>query len=168
MKFPASYLIPVLLLAFAACGPAEVTTSVTVNRPVSTVWNEFNDSTKLKLWLTGLQSIERIEGEDGQVGGKYRMLFQEDGNTFELIETVTEFQPEQALGFSVYHESMTTDLRFTFTPVDDGTRIDLSNTTAGNGVFWSLMVGLMGSKIKERHDQEFAAFKKMVETPPTP
>lgn len=152
------------ILATAACSETKVTTSIEIDRSPEQVWAAFNDVSRMDQWVTGFRSAELIEGERGAVGSKSRLVFEEDGNTFELIETVTALEPRKSLGLSVYHESMTTQLDYAFAPTDQGfTLVTISNRTRGNNLFWSVMLGLMQSTIKERHDEDLAAFKKMVE-----
>ena len=62
---------------------------IEIDLPRDKVIELFDSVENLYKWQTGLQSFEHLSGEPGQVGATSRMVFQSNGNTIELTETIT-------------------------------------------------------------------------------
>lgn len=73
----------------------QYTSEVLIDRPREHVVNLFDDPDALHDWVHGLQSVEPLSGEPGQIGARSRMVFDRDGRTTEMVETiVTRDLPE--------------------------------------------------------------------------
>lgn len=62
---------------------------VTIDLPRDEVIALFDSAENLPKWQPGLQSFEHISGDPGQVGAKSRMVYDENGRTIDLTETIT-------------------------------------------------------------------------------
>ena len=66
------------------------TTEIVIDLPRDRVIELMDDVDNLKHWQAGLQSVEHISGQPGQVGAKSKMVFDENGRTVEMVETITK------------------------------------------------------------------------------
>ncbi len=64
--------------------------SVEINLPLARVIELFDDPRHYTSWQKSLVSIERIEGEHGQVGARTRLEHKMGGRAITMIETITE------------------------------------------------------------------------------
>ena len=62
---------------------------ITIDLPRDKVMELFDDPDNLPKWQPGLQSFEQISGEFGEPGAKSRLVYDENGRTIEMIETIT-------------------------------------------------------------------------------
>lgn len=60
-----------------------------INVPLDRTIELFNNSENLKEWMMGLQKLEHLSGERGQVGAKTKMYFDWGKRKTEMIETIT-------------------------------------------------------------------------------
>lgn len=60
-----------------------------INLPRARVIELFDDPDNLSKWQPGLQSFEHISGELGQTGAQSRLVYDENGRTIEMIETIS-------------------------------------------------------------------------------
>ena len=78
------------------------TIDVIIDRPVNEVVEHFDDSDKLREWMDGLQRIEHLEGEPGEVGAKSKLYFDMGNRQIEMLETIKEKNlPEKFSGLYV-------------------------------------------------------------------
>ena len=88
-------IILALIIGFIAIGFIKPTyeggVSVTVNAPVSTTFEYFNNPDNMAKWMDNFKSIENISGEKNQVGSKWKLVYDENGKDLVMTETVTAF-----------------------------------------------------------------------------
>lgn len=71
------------------------TSEVTINKPITQVWDFFIDESKTKLWQPTYLSTEVIEGKRGEVGSKNKMKFNNKGKVMEMMEEIVEKIPNK-------------------------------------------------------------------------
>jgi len=96
--------------------------STTVNKPVEEVFKTFNDNTIITEWIPSVKSFEAIEEIEGKIGSTYKLVVDENGNNFEMIETVTEFVENKKIGLKFDAQGMLKSDKITFT-MDGGNTI---------------------------------------------
>ncbi len=67
------------------------TCEVTINKTRDEVIKLFDSTENLYKWQKGLVSFEMISGEVGVNGLKSKMIYDENGKTMEMIETIEKF-----------------------------------------------------------------------------
>jgi hypothetical protein len=65
------------------------TLELPINKPRAEVWKAFDNPQNMKNWQRSLISFETISGTQGQPGAVSKLMFEEHGRQFELIERVT-------------------------------------------------------------------------------
>lgn len=64
------------------------TTEITIDLPRERVTDLFADPDNLSKWQPGLQSLTHLSGEPGETGAQSRMVYDMNGRTIELTETI--------------------------------------------------------------------------------
>lgn len=79
--FAAGYFVP----------EVHYTTKAVVERPLDSVWLDFNNIDLIDRWIPEIEKVEVINQEPGIQGNRYRMTAVNGGKTTVLTETVAEF-----------------------------------------------------------------------------
>jgi uncharacterized protein YndB with AHSA1/START domain len=119
---------------------ARFTCSVTINRPIEEVFAVLTDPTRSPEWSKHSVRGELLTEGPPRVGSRRRTVVKGFGGigTMESVFEVTEVDPMRAVALRQVSASWggTGATRYTFTPVDGGTRVDWT---------WELNpTGLMG------------------------
>lgn len=64
-------------------------TEVTIDLPRDRVVELFDSRENMYKWQEGLKSDEHLEGEPGQPGAKMKLVYDQNGRSMELTETIT-------------------------------------------------------------------------------
>lgn len=65
-------------------------TEIVINKPREEVIALFDNIENMSKWMVGLKSFEAISGEPGQPGAKSQLVFEQNGRTIEMVETITK------------------------------------------------------------------------------
>ncbi|PKQ62232.1 hypothetical protein BZG02_13010 [Labilibaculum filiforme] len=106
-----------------------------INRPVSEVFQLFNDRDLLSEWLTEVKSFETITETENKIGSKYKMMIDNDGKIVELIETLTAYKENEMIEMDFVANWMHKSNRFTFEKSDKGTRLIAKYSIEGTNPF---------------------------------
>lgn len=159
--------LAIVVLIFFAIGilMPEVTYSneVTINKPVPETFEVFIDESTMSYWVPGFKRIDLIEGEPNARGSKYRLIVEDDGEDFELIETITGFERNEFFSMTIDNEVLTNEVRVTFLPLNDQTKIVALNNVKGKGAFMKSALALMKSHFIEQGDVSYQKLKNLVE-----
>jgi uncharacterized protein YndB with AHSA1/START domain len=138
--------------------------TVTINKPVEKVWEQFMDPENLKHWLTGFVSAEHISGNAGQPGSVSKLKFKERGKLMEVMETVVASIPNHQYTFDMEHSSFQakTDIRL----VSIGSRTEFIQTTQffPKSLVMKLMMLIMKGAMKKQMEKELISLKYFIET----
>ena len=66
------------------------TLELPINKSRAEVWKAFDNPQNMNKWQRSLISFETISGTQGQPGAVSKLMFEEHGRQFELIERVTD------------------------------------------------------------------------------
>jgi uncharacterized protein YndB with AHSA1/START domain len=119
-----SYAILALFIVFVLIGQlfgkVVYTSEVIVNQPITKTWNVFTDTSKMDKWVPGLISIELANGENGQVGARYKMLVLDGGTEYEMYEKVMESEPEKKYVFELENDVRINIVSYEFSEISPG------------------------------------------------
>lgn len=136
---------------------------IEIDKPLKEVYRAFKEPDNLPRWLQGLQRIEQIRGNPGEVGSVTKQIYLERGRTVEMIETITAHEPERFFAGTLEGPGMQGDLRVDF--VDRGEKTGLrfsGNFKPCSFMMWLLMPFMKGS-IRNRQIGDLQTFKGLVE-----
>lgn len=143
------FFIIALILLFLLIGLVKPTVSygheITVDKSVEESWAVVLDESKYPLWLEGYKSIELIEGEEGAIGSKYKVIVNpgEGQPDFEMIETVVDYKENQFVNLHFDSEMMDFDQITTVAVKNGKTTIKTDSKVAGKGIMMRSMFALM-------------------------
>jgi len=66
------------------------TTEIRIEVPLNTFINKIDNFDNIKHWQLGLESVEHISGDPGQLGAKMKLNFLFGNRKMEIIETITK------------------------------------------------------------------------------
>jgi uncharacterized membrane protein len=136
---------------------------VTINKPPNEVWKKFTNSDNMGKWIQGFKSIELVSGEQDTVGSKYKITVEDDGQTFEAIETVKEFVENEKFAFRLEGDMLTDDIIVTFANKGLTTEMVQSETIVAKGILWKALFYWMQSTMSARSQSNLNNFKRFVE-----
>ena len=138
--------------------------TVTINRPVETVWDKLMNPDNLRFWLTGFVSAEHISGEEGKPGSVSKLKFLERGKEMEIKETAISIKPKQQYTFRMEHTSFENEVDIRL--ISFGSRTEMIQTVhfIPKQFFMKLMMALFKGAMKKRTENELIRFKNFVET----
>lgn len=142
--------------------------SVTVDKPVAEAWAVQQDASKLGLWLDGFKSIELIEGEQGTIGSRYRVVVNpgQGQPDFEMIETVNSFKVNDHIDLAFDSDMMVFNQRTSFSESNGQTTITTKSEVNGKGMMMRSMFALMsimGNSFQVQEEKNIEALKKVIE-----
>jgi len=125
----------ILLLLFLATGifvkETTYTVSTEVNKPVEKVFKTFNDHTIIAEWIPSIKSFEAIEEKEGLIGSTYKMIVDENGKEFEMIETLTDYEINKKVELEFDAQGMLKTNLITFISDGDKTIITIEAVCKG-------------------------------------
>lgn len=136
---------------------------IEINKPLTEVYQAFNDPENLPRWLKGLQRTEQISGNPGEVGSVTKQIYLERGRTVEMIETITAHEPERFFAGTIDGPGMNGTLRVDFVDKGDTTGMRFSADFQPCSFMMSLMMPFMKGAISRRQIGDLETFKRMVE-----
>ena len=141
---------------------------ITVNKPIKEAWAVYQDESKLGEWLEGFKSIELIEGEDGEVGSKYKVIVNpgEGEDDFEMIETIVSKEEFDHVELTFDSEMMRFDQTTTFSETDGKTTIKTDSKVSGKNLLYRSMFATMeilGGSFQGQEVKHVEALKKLIE-----
>lgn len=137
---------------------------VIIERPIAHTWKVFTDPDNTGKWLEGFKSIETIEGEPMTVGSKFRIVFLQDGEEFEMLETMTAIDENERFAFDLETEVHTGSVDIRFSELDSmQTEITAVTVSEGKNLFMKSMFVLMKGYFQSMSDQQYAKLKEVIE-----
>ncbi len=159
--------IAVLVIGFFANGllnpTVSYTTEVEVNKSVKESWAVFSDESLLDQWIIGYKGMEVLEGEKDQVGSKYLVKMEHDGEPFEMTETLTAIEKEKQYTMHFDSEAMGQDVDVQFSAKDaNTTTIHVDATVAGKDIFMKSMFAFMKGTFQKTSDDMYGRLKTLI------
>lgn len=140
------------------------TNSILINRPIDQSWKIFSEEKFMAQWMPGFQKIEKIQGEPFQKGSKFKLYVKENGQSYEMIETVVECIPGKLYEFELENGILHNHVKFEFKEPQQFTTeiVSTNEVTAQNWFLRSLFV-FFKSDFKKQEEETLQALKRVVE-----
>jgi uncharacterized protein YndB with AHSA1/START domain len=143
------------------------TCSVTIDRPLEEVFAVLTDPTRSPEWSKHSIRGELLTEGPPRVGSRRRTVVKGFGGigTMESVFEVTEIDPLRAVGLRQVSASWggTGSTRYTFTPVDGGTRVDWAWELNPTGLM-GLVMGPMLPLIRRMFQSDLENLKGLMES----
>lgn len=137
---------------------------IEINRPPGAVFQALTDSELLPQWVSGLKSSKLISGKTENSGAIYSMIVEDGDQTVAFEETITRFEPDSILSYSLDSKSVRGSVSIKCMPESTNTRLQVSTKLVGNVWFSRSLLPLIKHSIFERNDSDYNNFKLLMET----
>lgn len=156
-----------LLLIFLSLGlfvpEVDYQTEALVDQPLSTTFALYADKDNIKKYIPEVQVIEAITETPQVVGSKYRMVILNNGETTEMVETATVYEPNVKIGLHFDAGMMQKDDLYTFIAEGDKTKILGEHTARGNSYYARCVFALFKKLFTEIDQGYLDSFKDWAE-----
>ena len=166
------FLITIVLIVIAfftagiCCPAVSYESKVTVSKPVETSFGVFTNAMKLSDWITGLKGIGWINGNQNEVGSKWKFIVTRFGSDYELIQTLTAFRQNELFTSNSDNEAFTNKVEIKFISKGASTEIIASSKLEGKNILWKSAFA-SGQFFLHKQDQEmYDKLKEIIEKEP--
>jgi hypothetical protein len=127
------------------------------------VWQAFDNVDNLQKWQPTLQSFEHQSGQPGQPGAVSKLIYDENGRSVTLIETITARNKPTAFSGTYDNSAVFNVITNLFEALaDDQTKWIMETEFRFKGLF-RLMAPFMKKSICQRNDEDMDRFVALVE-----
>ena len=134
-----------------------------VNLPLTETFELFNDASKMKDWMTGLQSFKTIEEKPGLVGSRYEIVVDAQGEFVRMEELVTAFKQNEKVGLTIESDEMIKKDFYTFQAKGNQTFIQNKASITGKTYFLKCLFASFYFFIKGEDQAILDSFKAYAE-----
>lgn len=138
-------------------------TEIIIDKPRDLVVSQMRDKEASFKWMEGLKSFDLIEGEMEQVNSKYKMVFENNGKTQSMIETITHFDPPKKITTTYEMGSVWNECVNRFVEFETKTKY-IMDTEFKFGFPWVLFAWAMKPIFKKQTLKGMIDFKNYVES----
>jgi uncharacterized protein YndB with AHSA1/START domain len=135
-----------------------------IDKPRSEVWQAFNDPEKRKAWQTSLTATELLNGTPGQLGAESKLMFEENGREYSLIEKIISCQAPESILQSYENQFSINTIHNSFLEQGQNQTLWITET---DYKFKTLLMKVMGPVYKKnlvaRTQRDMQRFKEMME-----
>ena len=139
---------------------------VTVNKSAETSFRVFTSAFKLFDWVTGLKGIGWIGGLQNEVGSKWKFIVTQNGNDYELIQTLKAFKKNEWFVSNSDNELFTDDVDVKFISKGTSTEIIATSTLKGKNIFWRSVFVFAKFYLHGNDQKMYNKLKEVIEKEP--
>jgi hypothetical protein len=159
--------ITALVLIFFSIGmfieEFEYETQTLVNADPASAFTVFSNPANTGQWLPGFVRFEHVKGEPMTEGSQWKLVIAENGDEFEMLESVTLIKPGKQFSFVLENDILQTEVDIFFEQQGDKTLIRSVNKVKGNGLFWRSLLPLMKSMMKNQAEYSYNRLATLIE-----
>lgn len=130
------------------------------------VFSWLDDPERAKEWMTGVTRSEFIEKTPEKVGTTFHEYIEKDGRGIEMLDTVTEYVPDERFAVHLESDINTVDVVFSLADREGGTRLTQEVDLRLKGALGAMGLFLESSirkKVQAQAQREFAGLKQLCE-----
>jgi uncharacterized protein YndB with AHSA1/START domain len=162
----AAVILAILIISFLFVGivsPSyEFTCSVQVKASPEKCWSVYQDTTQMKQWNEGFQSLKLKSGEYRKPGSVYELIIVQD-KMYVMSQKLTDIQEPAHASFELDNDVMKSKYTFSFTREGNETLIQNHYHVTGNNPFWKSILFLSRTMIESKMNEELILLKKEIE-----
>lgn len=162
------FFLLLFLLAGIVKPTIEYDNGIVVSASPEISFSTFKDTSLMKLWITGLTRFEYMEGTMDEPGSKWKLHLNQDGNLYEMTETLTIYEENKRFAFLLNNEVLVSEVDIRFTPSKQGTIISVHNKVTGNNLFFRSLFVLTGSYFRTESQKMYENLKLIIDKSQVP
>ena len=160
-------IIIILTVAFLVTGLVVKETtyqaSVTIDKPISEVFNEFNISENTKNWIPEIISIETVNENLGKTGSVYNIVIENQNQEIMMTQRVIAYVPNEKVTYYFDAENMLKKDDYVFFEKDGATVITLKSACNSKTYIMSCMIPYFKGKLEDQSQLYLDNFKEFIE-----
>tara|TARA_B100000497_G_C7658064_1_gene396211 strand:- start:992 stop:1492 length:501 start_codon:yes stop_codon:yes gene_type:complete len=141
----------------------EYSSHVSINKPLKEVWAVYQDEGKMRDWLEGFESIELVKGNRNDIGSEYIVKMNQEGQTFEIKETLKSYKEFENINFDFDNEMMLMNYNTEFTENEIGTTIHSRSIVRGHGILMRAMMPFIKGSMIAQEEKNLRGLKEVIE-----
>ena len=142
----------------------KVETKVEIGKPPSEVYEFLMDEENLTLWIKNFVKLERLEGEEGEVGSTSRHVYNENGRTVEFIEEITAIKEGRLMQSIIRNKNMEIEIRNELFPVEDhSTQLVVTSDLRPLNLVFRILTFFSRKSIAKRQNEDLDRLKNAIE-----
>ena len=170
-----SLAIGLLMLARFRPGRGHIRAEIEINRPAAQVFRWISREDLIKQWAGGLSEItpESSATEDGEIGKRFHIteLDKEENFRTEMEMTVTEYAPDEKLGFQIRSlegqgEGFVENAEYRLSPAPGGTELTIEIQTDFYGRLPRAFEPVITRAARKKVQRDLERLKRLVEAEP--
>lgn len=138
-------------------------TEVTVNKPIEEVFELFNDTSRIKEWVTDLKSVEIMKETPSVTGSVYKMTVDNRGKQVAMTKKVLAYVPNEKVTHFFDAENMLKTDDFLFVEKDGKTTIKKTSSCKSESYIMSCIFPYFKNTFKEIDQKYLNNFKDIAE-----
>ena len=158
--------IIIVLLGFFSIGlihPSySYSNTLEIDCSLEEAFDAFTDESIAHKWLIGYKKYEIIEGAPNQPGSKFLMKFENEGQPFEIVKTLTVFKENEEFSYELETDDFNENIQVLF----EGSypcKITTHTYNKGASTFYCSMFYLMKSALIEQSQENYDTLKELIE-----
>ncbi|NVJ89004.1 MAG: SRPBCC family protein [Flavobacteriaceae bacterium] len=159
--------ITVIVLVFFATGVIVKETnyeaSVSINKPIETVFREFNNMNSKQQWMPEIKSIDTIQSNYVKTGSIYKIVIDNNGEDINMTEKVMVFIPNEKVTLFYNAENILKTNDFIFLEEGNKTTIKLNASCTSDSYVMSCLFPYFKSTLEGQDQQYLNNFKALLE-----
>lgn len=136
---------------------------IIVNKPVEQAFTVFNSPFALSEWVPGLKNVKWISGRQNEVGSKWEMTIELNGEIYVTTEELTAFKANEFFAFTLNSDALSSNVEVRFINKGNSSEIISSSKAEGKNIFWKSLFVFSKSVFSKRDKVMYDQLKKIIE-----
>lgn len=144
--------------------PLHYSEQITLTLPRNKVIELFSDPENLSKWMCGLQNLEHLEGEPGQVGAMSRLTMKMGKRVMVMTETITRNELPTEIDFEYECDGVHNTVRNQFVELSEKETVwETINVFKFDGLMMKIMGTIMPFMFRKQTREYMGNFKAFAE-----
>lgn len=140
------------------------TNEVNINATPAEVWAVFTDESRTAEWMAGFKGFDHVRGNPLEVGSQWRLRLVQNGEEFEVLETVTEVTPEETFAFTLDADVMVASVKVELRPAGQSTQFVATSQVEGKTAAWKSLLWMAKENMQQQGQNNYLALKAIIES----
>ena len=160
-------IITVITIGFFLTGlivkDTKYSAEVSINKPLSEVFQTFNNSENIKNWITEIKSFDVVNENPGKTGSIYKIVIDSQGQEITMTEKVIAFVPNEKVTLFFDAENMLKTNDYLFSENNGITTITLNASCQSDSYIMACMFPLFKGTFQKQDQSYLNNFKDYIE-----
>lgn len=137
---------------------------VSVEKPADISFRVFTSPFSLSAWIPGLKNVKWLSGKTNEVGSKWEMIIEDDGNEYVMAEELVAYKENELFVVKMENEDILDTIEVRFTGKGTESEIFSSNHVMAKSFLERPFLLLFKSKLEGQNHEMHKKLKRLIET----